>query len=138
MTVDLFCMVYKQHEGTISLIPYETLLNVLRRSTLAVAAKDDSSFGPTPTLNRDVSTGIARLLSDGLNVGPLPQDRATLIEQCLLDLKENHPGAIWSLQVVQGIFGMSQWVLTATLSFPSPFHYCLANRILLVQFLQST
>ncbi|KAG0045590.1 hypothetical protein BGZ83_009224 [Gryganskiella cystojenkinii] len=95
---------YNPHEGAISLIPYETLLNVLRRSTLAVDAKDESSFGPSPTLNREVCMGIARLLADGLNVGPLPQDRATLIAQCLQDLKDNHPGAIWSLQVVQGLF----------------------------------
>jgi len=104
------------------LIPYETLLNVLRKSTLAVDAKDDTSFGPAPTLNREVSMGIAHLLSDGLHVGPLPQDRATLIELCLQDLRENHPGAIWSLQVVQGIFSKTFgcFFLTSPFRYPIP------------------
>jgi hypothetical protein len=52
-----------------------------------------------------VISGIAQLLKDGLGVGPAQQDRAKLIDYCIKDLKANHPGAIWSLQVVQHIFG---------------------------------
>ncbi|KAF9091841.1 hypothetical protein BGX23_004831 [Mortierella sp. AD031] len=87
-----------------SLIPYETLLNVLRDSSLPLNARDDPTYGSTtPPVSRDVLAAIMQLLSDGLNVGPPPQDRVTLIEYCLRDLKANHPGAIWSLFVVQNI-----------------------------------
>ncbi|KAG0255604.1 hypothetical protein BG011_005045 [Mortierella polycephala] len=95
---------YNAEEGPISLIPYETLLNVLRNSTLQLNARDDPSFGATPPVGKDVISGIAQLLTEGLGVGPLPKDRATLVDYCIRDLKSNHPGAIWSLQVVQNIF----------------------------------
>ncbi|KAF9113716.1 hypothetical protein BGX27_000930 [Mortierella sp. AM989] len=95
---------YSPEEGPISLIPYETLLNVLRNSTPSLNAKDDPSFGVTPPSNRDVISGIALLLKDGLGYGPLPQDLPKLIDCCMEDLKTDHPGAIWSLQVVQHIF----------------------------------
>ncbi|KAF9195866.1 hypothetical protein BGZ50_003127 [Haplosporangium sp. Z 11] len=95
---------YNSEEGPISLIPYETLLNVLRNSTLQLDARDDSSFGAAPPVGKDVISGIAQLLTEGLGVGPLPKDRATLVDYCIRDLKSNHPGAIWSLQVVQNIF----------------------------------
>ncbi|KAF9352724.1 hypothetical protein BGX26_009493 [Mortierella sp. AD094] len=91
-------------EGPISLIPYETLLNVLRNSTPSFNTRDDPSFGVTPPSNRDVISGIAHLLKEGLGFGPLPQDLSKLIDCCTKDLKTNHPGAIWSLQVVQHIF----------------------------------
>ncbi|KAI1320684.1 hypothetical protein EDD11_010218 [Mortierella claussenii] len=90
-------------EGPISLIPYETLLNVLRNSTPPLNAKDDSSLANPPS-NKDVIGGIAYLLKDGLGVGPLPEDRVKLIDCCIKDLNSNHPGAIWSLQVVQHLF----------------------------------
>ncbi|KAG0316912.1 hypothetical protein BGZ99_006614 [Dissophora globulifera] len=95
---------YSPEEGPISLIPYETLLNVLRNSTPPLHTRDEASFGASPPSNRDVITGIALLLKEGLGVGPLPQDRTKLIEYCTQDLQMNHPGAIWSLQVVQNIF----------------------------------
>ncbi|KAF9401029.1 hypothetical protein BGX21_002899 [Mortierella sp. AD011] len=95
---------YNPEEGPISLIPYETLLNVLRNSTPSFNTRDDPSFGATPPSNRDVISGIAHLLKEGLGFGPLPQDLSKLIDCCTKDLKTNHPGAIWSLQVVQHIF----------------------------------
>ncbi|KAF8979549.1 hypothetical protein BGZ46_005284 [Entomortierella lignicola] len=95
---------YNPEEGPISLIPYETLLNVLRNSTPSLITKDDPSFGVTPPSNRDVISGIAHLLKEGLGYGPLPQDIPKLIDCCTKDLKSDHPGAIWSLQVVQHIF----------------------------------
>ncbi|KAF9573120.1 hypothetical protein EC968_008969 [Mortierella alpina] len=66
--------------------------------------RDDPSFGTAQPVSRDVIGGIAQLLSDGLAVGPLQQDRKALIEYCLRDVKSNHPGAIWSLQVIQKVF----------------------------------
>ncbi|KAG0002609.1 hypothetical protein BGZ79_002672 [Entomortierella chlamydospora] len=95
---------YNPEEGPISLIPYETLLNVLRNSTPSFNTRDDPSFGATPPSNRDVISGIAHLLKEGLGFGPLPQDLSKLIDCCTKDLKTNHSGAIWSLQVVQHIF----------------------------------
>ncbi|KAF9957098.1 hypothetical protein BGZ72_002145 [Mortierella alpina] len=95
---------YNSEEGPISLIPYETLLHVLRNATMKLNARDDASFVTAQPMSRDVIGGIAQLLSDGLAVGPLHQDRKTLIEYCLRDVKSNHPGAIWSLQVIQKIF----------------------------------
>ncbi|KAF9938245.1 hypothetical protein BGZ67_000390 [Mortierella alpina] len=95
---------YNSEEGPISLIPYETLLHVLRNATMKLNARDDPSFGTAQPMSRDVIGGIAQLLSDGLAVGPLQQDRKALIEYCLRDVKSNHPGAIWSLQVIQKIF----------------------------------
>ncbi|KAI8603401.1 hypothetical protein EDD21DRAFT_34203 [Dissophora ornata] len=95
---------YSPEEGPISFIPYETLLNVLRKSTPPLNTRDDASFGASAPSNREVIIGIAHLLKDGLSVGPLPQDRAQLIKYCTQDLKANHPGAIWSLQAVHHIF----------------------------------
>ncbi|CAO3573904.1 unnamed protein product [Mortierella alpina] len=95
---------YNSEEGPVSLIPYETLLHVLRNATMKLNARDDSSFGTVQPMSRDVIGGIAQLLSDGLAVGPLQHDRKALIEYCLRDVKSNHPGAIWSLQVIQKIF----------------------------------
>ncbi|KAF9917165.1 hypothetical protein BX616_001769 [Lobosporangium transversale] len=90
-------------DGSISLIPYETLLNVLRNSTPSLNTREDPSLVSVPS-NRDVIGGIAYLLKEGLGVGPSPQDCAHLIELCIQDLKKNHPGAIWSLQVIQSVF----------------------------------
>ncbi|KAF9438482.1 hypothetical protein BGZ76_007601 [Entomortierella beljakovae] len=98
---------YSPEEGPISLIPYETLLNVLRNSTPSLNARDDPSFGATPPSNRDIISGIAQLLKEGLGFGPLPQDLPKLIDCCMKDLKANHPGAIWSLQAVQYIFAFA-------------------------------
>ncbi|KAI7819439.1 hypothetical protein BC939DRAFT_460245, partial [Gamsiella multidivaricata] len=95
---------YNPEEGPISLIPYETLLNVLRNSTPPFDTHEDPSFSATTPSNRNVIAAIAQLLKEGLGVGPLPQDRMKLVGRCMQDLKSNHPGAIWSLQVVQHIF----------------------------------
>ncbi|KAG0203301.1 hypothetical protein BGX28_004397 [Mortierella sp. GBA30] len=100
----LFHAMVQREEGSISLIPYETLLHVLRNSTKKLNARDDHSFGTAQPLGRDVIGGIAQLVSDGLAVGPTQSDRRALVEYCLKDVKSNHPGAIWSLQVIQKIF----------------------------------
>ncbi|KAF9956284.1 Ubiquitin carboxyl-terminal hydrolase 34, partial [Modicella reniformis] len=106
-----------KEEGSISLIPYETLLNALRKSTPPLNIRDDPTFGSSPPSNRDVISGIAQLLRDGLTVGPLQQDRTKLIDYCMQDLKSNHPGAIWSLQVVQHIFETQNSNETGNLQF---------------------
>ncbi|KAG0375629.1 hypothetical protein BGX24_008849 [Mortierella sp. AD032] len=99
-------------DGSFALTPYETLLNVLRDSSLSLSSRDDLTYGSaTPPVSRDVLAGIVHLLSDGLNVGPPPQDRVTLIEYCLRDLKADHPGAIWSLFVVRHI--LDQYIQTS-------------------------
>lgn len=91
-------------DGSYSLIPYETLLNVLRDSSLSLSSRDDLMYGSaTPPVSRDVLAGIMQLLSEGLGIGPPPQDRITLIEYCLRDLKADHPGAVWGLFVVRHI-----------------------------------
>ncbi|KAF9580262.1 putative ubiquitin carboxyl-terminal hydrolase FAF-X, partial [Lunasporangiospora selenospora] len=96
---------YNPEEGSVSLIPYQTLLNVLRNSAMPINGRDDPSFGNTMTISPDVISGIAFLLSEGIRVGPPSlEDRATLVNQCLSDLGANHPGAVWSLQVLQHIF----------------------------------
>ena len=88
------------------MIPYETLLNVLRASSLSLSSRDDLTYGSaTPPVGRDVLAGIMQLLSEGLGIGPPPQDRVTLIEYCLRDLKADHPGAVWGLFVVRHILG---------------------------------
>ncbi|KAG0306868.1 hypothetical protein BGZ97_000587 [Linnemannia gamsii] len=91
-------------DGSYSLIPYETLLNVLRDASQSLSLRDDSTYGAsTPPVSRDVLSGVAQLLSEGLGIGPPAQDRITLIGYCLRDLKADHPGAIWGLFVVRHI-----------------------------------
>ncbi|KAF9905687.1 hypothetical protein EC991_001361 [Linnemannia zychae] len=107
-------------DGSFSLVPYETLLNVLRDSSMSLSSRDDLAYGSaTPPISRDVLAGIAQLLSDGLSVGPPPQDRVTLIEYCLRDLKANHPGAIWGLFVVRHI--LEQYIQSSDQE--QAFHY---------------
>jgi hypothetical protein len=87
-----------------SLIPFQTLLNVLRAATPSYS-RDDPNVAPV-AVNPDVLANIVSLLSEGIRVGPLPQDRKVLVDYCIQDLKTNHPGAFWGLQVIQQIFGM--------------------------------
>ncbi|KAF9310793.1 hypothetical protein BG003_008108 [Podila horticola] len=93
---------YNPEEGNISLIPFLTLLNVLRAATPSYS-REDPSVAPA-AVSPDVLANIVSLLSDGIRVGPLPQDRKILVEHCIQDLKTNHPGAFWGLQVIQQIF----------------------------------
>ncbi|KAI9234743.1 MAG: hypothetical protein BYD32DRAFT_438947 [Podila humilis] len=93
---------YNPEEGTMSLIPFQTLLNVLRAATPSYS-RDDPNVAPA-AVNPDVLANIVSLLSEGIRVGPLPQDRKVLVDCCIQDLKTNHPGAFWGLQVIQQIF----------------------------------
>ncbi|KAF9930001.1 hypothetical protein FBU30_001020 [Linnemannia zychae] len=99
-------------DRSFTLIPYETLLNVLRASSMSLCPRDDTTYGSAASpISRDVLAGIAQLLSDGLSVGPPPHDRITLIKYCLRDLKDDHPGAIWGLFVVRHI--LDQYIQSA-------------------------
>ncbi|KAF9428041.1 hypothetical protein BGZ94_003521 [Podila epigama] len=95
---------YNPEEGPISLIPFMTLLNVLRAATPNAASRDEQANAVAASVSPDVLGNIINLLLEGIGVGPLPQDRKELVDFCIQDLKTNHPGAIWGLQVIQQIF----------------------------------